>query len=108
MVEASDIHLCYVTCPDADSAQRLGRAAVEARLAACANWWPGMRSCYRWNNAIEESDEVVLLLKTTEARVAALEALVAQEHPDEVPCWVSWPLGSGHGPFVAWLREQTS
>ena len=59
--------LVYVTAPGMDEAQALARMAVERRLAACANILPGMRSLYWWQGRMESAEEVVLLLKTTEA-----------------------------------------
>ena len=49
--------IVYCACPDAVTADRLARAVVEARLAACVNVLPGIRSTYRWHERVEQADE---------------------------------------------------
>ena len=68
--------LCFCTCPDAMSAARLAETLVGEGLAACVNLVPGLRSIYRWQGAVERGDEVLLLIKTTRARLPALSARV--------------------------------
>ena len=75
----------YATAADAAEARRIGRAVVAARLAACANILPGMRSVYWWQGKLEEGREAVLILKTTEERLEALVARVKELIPMTVP-----------------------
>ena len=65
-----------VTAPDVKTARKLARAALAARLIACANLIPQVESHYRWQGKIERGAEVLLVLKTTTARLAALEQLI--------------------------------
>ena len=76
----SDARLVLSTCADRASAESLARTLVLERLAACVNLVPGVRSIYRWNAGLEEADEVLLLVKTTKARVDALLARMAALH----------------------------
>lgn len=98
--------LVYCTCPDLETARRLARTVVEAGWAACANILPGMLSCYRWQGAIEEASEVVLLLKTTAERSAALVDHVVALHPYDVPCVVVLPIEGGNPAYLEWLVAQ--
>lgn len=77
--------LCLSTCPDAATAQRIADALVEARLAACVNVLPGVRSTYRWQGAVERADEVLLLIKTTRNVFPALQSRFPELHPYELP-----------------------
>lgn len=95
--------LLYVTAPSRDAALALGRALVEERLAACVNVLDGMTSVYRWNGAIEEAQEAVLLVKTMAGRYEAAAARVRQLHAYETPCVLEIPLGRGDADYVAWL-----
>lgn len=97
----------YVTAGDTDEARRIGRAAVEARLAACANVLAGMRSIYWWEGKLTESEEAVLVLKTTEDRLEALIARVKDLHSYDCPCIEALPVTAGYQPFLDWVAQET-
>ena len=103
--EEGPLAMLYTTFPAADEALAVARTLIDERLVACANLLPGMRSIYRWQGTVESAEEVVLLLKTTAARMAQAMARIAQLHPHDVPCVVEVPLGAVHGPYGEWLRE---
>jgi len=109
MIEPSpDLVSVHVTVPTRQLADELAHALVERRLAACVNVLPGVRSVYRWQGAVEQGDELLLLIKTERARLPELEAEVLARHSDEVPCLLVQSVEAGHAPYVAWLREQVS
>ena len=97
----------YVTAGDAAEASRIGRAVVEARLAACANVIAGMRSIYWWQGNLTEGEEAVLILKTTEDRLEALMARVKELHSYDCPCIEALPVVAGHQPFLDWVAQET-
>jgi periplasmic divalent cation tolerance protein len=99
--------LVYVTAPDGGEADRIGRAVVEERLAACANILGGMRSIYWWEGKLETGAEAVLVLKTAADRAGALVARVRALHPYECPCVVCLPIEGGHGGFLDWIVSET-
>ena len=72
----SEALVVLTNCPDETCADRIARALVEQRLAACVNRLAPVSSIYRWQGAIEETEEVPLLIKTTRACYAALEAAI--------------------------------
>jgi periplasmic divalent cation tolerance protein len=97
----------YATAADEGEARRIGRAVVEARLAACANILPGMRSLYWWQGRLEEGEETVLILKTTEERLAALIRRVKDLHSYDCPCIEALPVVAGHAPYLDWVAQET-
>lgn len=99
--------LVFANCPDADCAEAIAAALVEARLAACVNVLAPVRSVYRWQGAIERADEVPLLIKTTAARYAALEAAIRARHPYAVPEIVAVPIDRGLPAYLRWLADET-
>lgn len=95
--------IALVTAPDLKTARQLARAALEARLIACANLLPEIESHYWWQGKIERSSEVLLVLKTTRARLGALKAQVLKLHPYETPEFVVLPIADGSKGYLDWL-----
>jgi periplasmic divalent cation tolerance protein len=98
----------YVTTAGPDEAERIGRAVVEERLAACANILPGMRSIYRWQGAVHEAQETVLILKTTHDRLELLTARVKALHSYEVPCVAAFEVMPGNADYFGWIAAETA
>ena len=92
---------------DAD-AERLARALVERRLAACVNVVPRVVSHYRWKGALQRDEERLLVVKTRAERVGALRAALVELHPYEVPELVVLQVAAGHAPYLAWLDESVA
>lgn len=94
--------LVLISCPP-EAADSLASALVEARLAACVNVLPGLRSVYRWQHAVERADESLLIAKTTVAGYAALEAGIRARHPYELPEVVAVDIAAGLPAYLEWL-----
>lgn len=107
MTDAPDARLIYITTDGAEEARLIGRALVEARLAACANVLGPMTSIYRWEGAVQEGQEAVLIAKTTASLVDALTARVRALHSYECPCIVSVPIDGGNSDFLDWIAAET-
>jgi periplasmic divalent cation tolerance protein len=103
MKPARNIRIVLVTTPDLPSARRIAKAALQARLAACANIVPRLESHYWWQGRLERSGEVLMILKTTRARLLALEAMIIRNHPYDTPEVISFPLETGNTRYIEWL-----
>lgn len=103
MRAAEGVVVLYVTAGSPAEAVSLGRAAVEAGLAACSNILPGMRSIYRWQGEIETSEEVVLLIKTTRDRARDCAALIERNHSYQTPCVLSFAVDQGAEGYLDWI-----
>ena len=101
------VRIVLVTAPSSDEATRLARTLVEERLAACVNVLPGLTSVYRWEGSIEEADESLMIVKTSEERVQTLERRIVELHPYDVPEVVTLDVASGHAPYLAWVAEES-
>jgi len=97
-----------VTCGSEAAAAELARKLVSERLVACGNIVPGIRSIYRWQGAVQEDAEVLLLLKTAAELVPALSARVHELHTYEVPEVVALPVVGGLAAYLAWIAESTT
>jgi len=108
MKAAKQYRLVLVTAPDMKTARRLARAALQARLIACANLVAGIESHYRWRGKLERTSEVLLVLKTTATRAAKLEKLILATHPYDTPEFLVFSLSHGAAPYLKWLRQSCS
>jgi periplasmic divalent cation tolerance protein len=89
-------------------AQTLAAILVTERLAACVNVLAEMDSTYRWKDEVQSERERQMVIKTTAARVAALEARLHELHPYEVPEFVVLPVEGGSPKYLQWIRESTA
>ncbi len=93
------------TCPNSDVSRRLAGRLVQEGLAACVNVIPGVESHYLWKGQVECEAEHLLLIKTHQARLDALEAVIREEVPYEVPELIAVPLVAGSEDYLSWMRE---
>ena len=95
----------YAIFADVAEAERIGRAMVEERLAACINILGPCRSIYRWQGAIETADEVAAIFKTRHDAADALITRIAALHSYDVPCIVTWPVDKLLGAYADWVDD---
>lgn len=100
--------LVLTNLPDDASANALAAHLIDARLAACVNILAPCRSVYRWNGKTETASEVPLLIKTTAARYAELQAAIQKQHPYELPEIIAVPLQHGLPDYLAWVAAETT
>jgi periplasmic divalent cation tolerance protein len=101
------------TCGSPEEAQRLARALVEKRLAACVSMVPGLRSIYHWRNeagkdAIEEEEEVLLVIKTSRLLLEDLRSEIERLHSYEVPEVIAMQVVDGSERYLAWLDREVA
>jgi periplasmic divalent cation tolerance protein len=99
--------LVLTNLPDHAAAEMLANTLIETRLAACITILAPCRSVYRWQGALESADEVPLLIKTTEARYAALETAIRTLHPYDLPEVIALPITHGLPDYLAWVAAET-
>jgi periplasmic divalent cation tolerance protein len=107
MKSAAKFAVVLVTAPDRKTARALARAALAARLIACANLVPKIESHYWWRGKIESGAEVLLILKTQKSKLAGLEKLVLAKHPYDTPEFIVLPLSAGNQKYLGWLAASS-
>ncbi len=95
----------YITNPSEEVAEQIARSLLQQRLIACANLLP-IKSMYHWEGNIENSQEVVLIAKTTEDHYPSICRWIAEQHPYQVPCVARLPVEL-NTPFGQWIQAQT-
>ena len=103
----NDTLLVITNLPDADTANKLARAIIESRAAACVNQLAPCTSTYRWQDEIETASEVPLLIKTTSAAYPRLEAVIRAAHPYELPEIIAVTITAGLPAYLDWVSQES-
>jgi periplasmic divalent cation tolerance protein len=93
------------TCPDEGTARTIAETLVSENLAACVNRVPGIRSTYRWDDRLQDDAEVLLVIKTCQSRMAALQQRLQALHPYELPELIAVPVVAGNEAYLQWVRQ---
>jgi periplasmic divalent cation tolerance protein len=103
MRKKPQIVLC--TVPDRDSAEEMANILIADNLAACVNILPGIKSVYRWEDKIEQGNELLLVIKTARTAYKALQAKIVDLHPYELPEIIAVPIEDGLPAYLNWLTQ---
>ena len=101
--DGGPVHLVLVTGPGREAMLELGRAVVNERLAACVNVLGEVGSVYRWEDEVQEADEALAMMKTTEGRLDALRRRVLDLHPYDEPEFVAVRVDRGSSSYLSWV-----
>jgi len=93
-------------CATPEEAQKIARALVEKRLAACVNVISGIRSIYRWKESIEDDQEVLLVIKTSRELFEELKDEIERLHSYEAPEVVALIIVDGSERYLAWMTRE--
>jgi periplasmic divalent cation tolerance protein len=93
------------TCASEVEAERLARALLEQRLAACVNVLSGIKSFYRWQGNLETATEWLLVIKSSRGLFEELRAALEKAHSYEVPEVIALPVVEGAPNYLHWLGE---
>ena len=104
----TDTLVLLTTCPDSDTAARIAIALISEGLAACVNEIPGLTSTYMWEGRLQRDAEVLLLIKTLEERLPALESRLKALHPYELPELIALPVCGGSAAYLDWVRQNAA
>lgn len=100
--------LVYTTLETAEDAKKLGRALVEARLAACVNILAPMTAICEWKGSLDQNSETPMLIKSRKGLLDALLAEAKRLHPYEVPALLVIEPSAVDADFHRWIVEQTT
>ena len=96
------------TCPDITTAEQLAGHLVDTQLAACVNIIPGVRSIYVWKGERQSDNEVIVLIKAPGSAYPAIETLIRDLHPYELPEIIAIDINGGLPEYLTWLHDQTA
>jgi periplasmic divalent cation tolerance protein len=94
-----------MTAATAEEAERIASMLIEARLAACVQILPAIKSVYRWKGELVRENEVLLSAKTTREKFAELDRAVRAIHSYETPEIVALAVTVASEPYLKWLLD---
>lgn len=94
----------YITCKNIEEAEKIGKILLEKKLCGCVNIWP-MKSFWRDNGDINDSEEAVLLVKTIESKVGEITELVKDNHGYKTPCIATISVDRLSNDYKEWLMQ---
>lgn len=108
MQSAASYRCVLVTASTLTAARKLASGALNARLAACANLVPKMESHYWWKGRLESSTEVLIIFKTAQPQLEALEQFILQNHTYDTPEFLVLPLEAGAEKYLKWITDSVT
>jgi periplasmic divalent cation tolerance protein len=103
---ANQTRVVLVTCGSPKEARKIASHIVEKRLAACVNILTApVESIYRWKGNVESAREILMVIKTTNKRLADLEKSVVSLHSYDVPEFIVLPISAGSREYLDWVKE---
>ena len=102
----SDFIVVLVTVGSSKEGERLAQALVEEQLAACVNRIKGVQSIYRWQGQVEQSEEEMLVIKTTRELFDRLKKRIQELHSYSVPEVIALPILDGSESYLRWLGDE--
>ncbi len=99
--------LVISTVPNENLANKLSKILLENRVAACVNIIKNVNSLYWWKESIENSSEIILLIKTTDEKYQEVEDLIKKNHPYEIPEIIAFDIKKGFSKYLKWIEDQT-
>ena len=98
----------YMTVGSIEEAKNIGQKLVEKNMAACVNLLENMTSIYKWENKLEEGQEVVMIAKTRKTLMPKLIETVKTHHSYDCPCILELPIQGGNPDFLSWIETETA
>jgi len=95
------------TCPGSITAKKIANELVARRLAACVQIIPAVQSFFRWVGKVDNSEEYLVLVKTTVERYPEVEQCIQALHPYELPEIVAVPISTGLAGYLSWIEDCT-
>jgi len=98
--------IVLVTAADDDEARLIARVLLEQKKAACVNIVSGVVSLFRWQGKTEQTNESLLVIKTSQPLLAEVMALVKEMHSYENPEIIALPVIGGSSQYLDWIDKE--
>ncbi|MEI8377894.1 MAG: divalent-cation tolerance protein CutA [bacterium] len=94
------------TTPNIDKAKTIAKALVETKLAACINIVPKVISIYEWENAIQNDEEAMMIIKTSDEMAEKAKNKILELHAYTLPEVIFIDINDGNKDYIDWVSNQ--
>ncbi len=101
----TEVFVVLCTFPDEEKARQIGALLVEKQVAACVNVVPGICSIFRWEEKLQQEQEVLAVIKTTRLAYPAFEKVLLEAHPYDTPEILALPVAEGATRYLNWVED---
>jgi len=101
----TDNIIITTTCPNKNIATKIAKLLLTEKRAACVQILPPMESYYIWENKVTYDPEILIFIKTGKFYFKAVEKLILEHHPYDVPQILSLKIDDIHKPYANWLEN---
>ena len=108
MKSSEKLCFVYMTAGSLEEAKRISKILVEQNLAACVNLLEKMTSIYKWDDKLEEGQEVAIIAKTRKKLMPKLIETVNSHHSYDCPCIIDLQINDGNPEFLSWIERETA
>ena len=99
--------IVFITVPNRKTAQKVKKALLDTKIAACISIVDKIDSFYWWKGKIEHSKELLLIIKTIKSNFPRLEREVKAVHPYETPEITAVDI-SGSKDYLTWIKASVN
>lgn len=97
----------HVAVPDTESAQVIASDLVARQLAACVQILGPVTSVYTWEGDVHQTQEWLLLAKSTDEAFAEVVQVVRSHHRYDVPEIIAVPVVQAEEEYAGWVRANS-
>jgi NAD(P)H-hydrate epimerase len=105
---STGVSIVYITASDDNEATNIAKQLISLKLCACVNILPSIKSIYEWEGKIENSNEVLLMIKTKTILINDITVLVNNIHSYDIPEIISVPIINGSTKYINWIHDVTN
>ncbi|MHA2036417.1 MAG: divalent-cation tolerance protein CutA [Promethearchaeota archaeon] len=100
-----NFYLFIVTVPTIEEGKKIAKNLVESKLAACVNIINNIFSVYRWKGEVQEDNEHLLLIKTTEEMSESIIQRINEIHSYSEPECIGMKIDKGSETYLNWILD---
>ena len=106
-MKQSSYIVVFITVKEPEEAQKIAKALLKRRQAACVNIVPEVNSHFWWKDKLDTAKESLLIAKTKESLLPDIIKSVRKIHSYSIPEIIALPIVGGSRDYLEWIDSET-